>query len=381
MHVVAVADTDSYLKWVSATLDGLPADWRSDLVVVQNPVQPSAAQIAAATSRPVTVLSVAGFAQLLARGRPDVVLLGCTGPTVTGLTELPGLRGRRRPVLVTGLPGISIPATQRALDFRARCDLMLLHSHREVAEFTRLAASSVPGLVLGLARLPFLSASAETKISLPGGDLGTSEGTVVFAAQAIVPRERAERELILESLARVRPTGSAVIKLRAAAGEQQTHRETWSYPELAEQMIMDGRLSPGALRFVSGSMHEALVGARALVTVSSTAALEAAAQEMPIMIISDFGVNDAMINTVFADSGCLGALDDLQHDHFHLPSQEWLINNYFHPTEQNTWIDALQGLLAMRAAGGLPRQRSRSMLRARARGVVRLILRARWRRR
>ena len=52
---------------------------------------------------------------------------------------------------------------------------------------------------------------------------------LLFAAQAKVPIGRRERQEILLALA---DTGSAAVKLRAYAEEQQTHRETWSYPEI-----------------------------------------------------------------------------------------------------------------------------------------------------
>jgi hypothetical protein len=51
--VLAIADTDSYLKWSAATLDALPNPWESSQVVISNPVMPSEAQIRAASSRPV----------------------------------------------------------------------------------------------------------------------------------------------------------------------------------------------------------------------------------------------------------------------------------------------------------------------------------------
>nr|WP_284288361.1 DUF6716 putative glycosyltransferase [Angustibacter aerolatus] len=47
-RVVAVADSDSYLKWAVGLLGTLPADWRRRAVVVRSPIAPSAAQRAAA---------------------------------------------------------------------------------------------------------------------------------------------------------------------------------------------------------------------------------------------------------------------------------------------------------------------------------------------
>ena len=162
--MLAVADTDSYLKWSLATLAGLPAGWTSSQVLLRNAVMPSPAQVedARAAVPGATAVRVRGLPALLAhlvRERPDVLLLACTGPVVDALTRLPPLRGPRRPVLLSGLPGISVPASARAVGLRRACDLFVVHSHRERREFLRLTAELAPGLGVGLARLPFLPAT------------------------------------------------------------------------------------------------------------------------------------------------------------------------------------------------------------------------------
>ena len=110
-----------------------------------------------------------------------------------------------------------------------------------------------------------------------------------------------------------------MVKLRATGGEPQTHRERWSYPALFDDLVRQGRVGSNAIRFTSGSMAAALNTARGLATVSSTAALEAMAAGVPVLIISDFGVSADLINLVFADSGCLGTLDDLRADRLAQP--------------------------------------------------------------
>jgi hypothetical protein len=99
--------------------------------------------------------------------------------------------------------------------------------------------------------------------------------------------ERADREKILLALA---DAGSAIVKVRAWSSEQQTHRETWSYPEIMNDLVARHRIPADAIGFVGGSMHDALRRSRGLATVSSTAALEAIAIRRPSLIISDFVV-------------------------------------------------------------------------------------------
>ncbi|MET1007531.1 MAG: DUF6716 putative glycosyltransferase, partial [Propionibacteriaceae bacterium] len=157
VRVLAVADSDSYLKWTAATVALLPPDWDTTQVVIATPITPSPAQIMAAAGRYVEVVPLARLLWRIATERPDVLLLGCTGPVVQAILAAPQLRhGRNRPVLMTGLPGISIPATARAVEFRASCDLFVVHSHRERADFSRLGWALARELVIGLARFPFL---------------------------------------------------------------------------------------------------------------------------------------------------------------------------------------------------------------------------------
>jgi hypothetical protein len=367
-RVLAVADADSYLKWSAATLDLLPRSWHRRQLLITSPIAPSAKQALAATGNPVQRVSLRQLHRLLRRDPPDVLLLACTGPTVRALAGLRVVRGSRRPVLVTGLPGISVPASTRAVDLRRGCDLLVVHSRRERDDFTRLASERAPGLRIALGRLPFLPAAGR-----PGGRKRGRD--VVFAAQANVPPSRADREAILLALADV-PNGSAVVKVRALAGEQQTHHEEHSYAELWAGLVADGRVAEGAVRFRAGSMRAALEQAESLVTVSSTAALEAIDAGVGVVVLSDFGIDAALINLVFTGSGCLGTLADVRAGRAFAPDRSWSTENYFHPIADDDLVSALESLVAARRAGQLAdRPRSRSMcsrdgLRALARLVV-----------
>ena len=369
MRVLAVADADSYLKWSAATLDRLPADWQRRQVLLVSPIAPSPDQTLAATGTSIARLGLGTLARLVRSDPPDVLLLACTGPTVGVLASLRVARGRRRPVLVTGLPGISIPASARAVVHRRDCDLLVVHSRREREEFARLAAASAPDLSIALSGLPFLSRDPGRRHAAP------EAGDVVFAAQAKVPPGRADREAILRALSEVQPSGSAVVKVRATAGEQQTHHEELPYADLWESLSAAGRVDPAGVRFAAGSMRAALGRARSLVTVSSTAALEAIDSGVPVVVLNDFGVDDALINTVFAGSGCLGDLEDVRAGRAFTPDPTWLLDNYFHPVDEDDLVPRVTDLVRRRDAGRLPlRRRRRRPSWRRARETARLLL-------
>jgi hypothetical protein len=349
-RILAIADSDSYLKWSAATLAALPADFEPTQVVVTSPLTPSRAQFHAAGAADVPVVGASGLLSLVKRQRPDVVLLAATGPVVAVLARrLAGAASRARPVLVTGLPGISFPPSRRAVELRRGCDLLLVHSRREYRAYAEVLSDVAPWLTVGLARLPFLD--------LPRPERVRGSGDVVFAAQAKVPASRDQRRAVLSALAAIEP-GGAVVKLRAGSGEAQTHRERLPYDRLWHEMVAEGVATSGRVRFTHAPMAEALVCARACVTVSSTAALEAMAAGVEVLILDDFGVSADLINLVFEESGCLGSLDDVSAGRFRQPTTAWMQDNYLHDRQESDWLDRLGGLLSQRAEGPLLQHRA-----------------------
>jgi hypothetical protein len=179
----------------------------------------------------------------------------------------------------------------------------------------------------------------------------------VFAAQAIVPRVREEREQLLEILldaARADPSRRVVIKVRAVAGERQTHKEDASFPELLEEAREAGVDIPGNLVVSTAPMSAALDGAQGLLTVSSTAAIEAIARGIPVIALDTFGVSDQLINPVFEGSGLFGDAEAVARRGFRHPDPTWLADNYFHAVESDDVAGQLQALVAARRQGVLP---------------------------
>jgi len=340
VRIVAVADTDSYVKWAAALVSDPRID--GELVVLDTELAVSDAQLAAAVSG--TDLSVrrVGHDQLeRAVAGADAVLVAARGPVARFVARTVG-RARPRPVLVTGLPGISIPPTWLALHFRRECDLFVLHSRREVREFELLAAERGIDQRFALATLPFANSADER-------DGGTD---LVFAAQAIVPRERRDRLRVAQVLidtARADPSRRVVVKLRGRPGEHETHRETDRYPDLLAEI---GGV-PANLVVSYAPMREALRSAEGLVTVSSTAAIEAAAGGVPVIALDDLGVSPDLINMVFAGSGLLRSADDVVARRFGRPAPAWLADNYFHDPREDTWLRETGELVKRRARGAL----------------------------
>lgn len=349
MKVLAVADSDSYIKWGSTILDRMPAAWQRSLVVIRTPALPSERQLTAALAgtrfsvADTEVVDLDDLARRVSSEQPDVVLLSVRGPVVRVLVRMIVANSARRPVIVSGLPGISIPETLNALYYRSQVDVFVLHSKREVRAFAALAASLGIHQDFGLATMPFLAARR------PGANHGSD---IVFAPQAKVPRALEDRLLVLGWLAetaRRHPHSRVVIKLRGTAGEAQTHAERYPYDELLLQLDD----VPANLVTSTGPMSEHLDDASALVTISSTAALEAIAAGVPVLALSDFGVTPQLINLVFDGSGILADSGSLIAEDFREPSEHWLDENYFHAPSDETWLARIEAAVARRESGEL----------------------------
>ena len=349
LRVVAVADTDSYVKWAAALLGSRPDAVDGRLLVLDTPLVVSEAQqrsaLAGSGLTDVWRVSFDDLPARLAERDPDVVLLAARGPLVRVLARVVRTCVPSS-VIATGLPGISVPATRKALVYRASCDVFVLHSHREVREFTALAIEKGFVQRFALARLPFARAAEPGTATAGGQDL-------VFAAQAIVPRERDARRRVAALLIRAAqadPSRRVVLKLRGTKGESQTHREFDEYPDLIRSM---GGAPPNLI-VSTEPMSSALATAAGLVTVSSTAAIEAVAHGTPVIALDVFGVGPELINTVFEGSGMFAGETAVIARAFRRPVDGWLEDNYFHPAAEDTWVGQLAELAGARRSGALP---------------------------
>lgn len=367
-RIVAVVDSDSYLKWAAATLTqlniGSATTYETQIVIARSPIAPSAAQIDAATlgtpwhGKELPVLTPRGIGRMLRDTTPDAMLLAATGPVVEWVADM-ALELPVPPVLLSGIPGMALPARRKGLNFRKRIHAWIVHSHRERTEYQALLDDQLQECRLVLSRLPFLPQATL------GGDEQASLSQLVFTTQAKVPASRHQREQILKALhdvSRNHPEVNVVVKVRAFSGEQQTHNEKFAYDVLWQDLCAsDEALHPSAVTFAGGALSDFLTPGTAHVTVSSTAAFESLALGLPTAIISDFGVNERLLNAVFLDSGCVLSLEEISDLTFPVPPPVWQQQNYLHD-DASELPGALAALLAQRANGDLvqaPRDMSR----------------------
>lgn len=339
-RLLCFADTDSYIKWAANLLTAVPGDYAVRFVLVASAQLPSHRQLVEALSgtpyahAKLDVLNHHQMRELVHEWRPDMVFAAARGYIVSAyLDELFG-SVKNRPVIVSGLPGISVPALANGVRSRRGADVFILHSHEEVKAYQALATRLQIPVQFGLASLPYLNTQNID------GDSTRERDEVVFATQAKVPKTRWERMKIVAALAdtaRAHPEWRVVIKVRALAGEAQTHAEAYAYQDLLAEYAEASGDCPANLVVAGGPMLAHLARAVGLVTISSTAVVEAVAQSVPVITLDDFGVSRGLINVVFADSGMMAPAAALVAGWFQTPKATWLHNNYFHPESDNNW--------------------------------------------
>ncbi|PWV51259.1 DUF6716 putative glycosyltransferase [Nocardiopsis sp. L17-MgMaSL7] len=338
--ILAVADTSERVGLTVAMLDRLSgAGTTVGLAVARTDRTPSPARIRDATegSRQaglrVPVLTARQVRSLVRRHRPGVVLLNCSGPLVETLScSLRSVLRRYRPVVVSALPALSLPAAEGEWLHRSRVDLLVAHSRREVAEYSALGERLGVRGEVGLGSLPLGRGNA---------DRGTRRDRVVYAAHSGAPdTERGRRSVLLAltELAESRPDLEVVVHLGHEPGNRHPFVESWRSlvrADLAEDHV---------LVFRSGRLSDQLDRARGLVAVGSSPVVEALAHRVPTLVLTDFGVGPGQGNAVFEDSGLFGTLADVRATRFRRPSREWGEQNHFHPSEDDDWVDRLRVL-------------------------------------
>ncbi|MBA3803694.1 MAG: hypothetical protein H0X22_12440 [Acidimicrobiia bacterium] len=374
---MAIAESDAYVKWAAWMLRSSPAAWDTDLCLVDSVVAPSPRQLDAAlsgTAHHAATLhrhGLVGLRQRVVDQRPDAVLLAMTGPMVAAVTGvLATITGGARPVLVSGLPGVGLPVRHRAVRARRGIDVFVAHSRREREEYAAGFRWIGAEVQVALATLPFLVEAAAAAAAAARGTSVQGDATErrpVFAAQPSVPTTRSERLELLRRLATLGPP-PPVVKLRQVGVERATHHEADPYGELLAELVASGDLAADALELSSRPLGDVLASASCLLTISSTAALEAIAAGVPVLIASDFGIGATQLNEVFAGSGLIGPITPAALAAAGAPRPEWAVEHYFHPTDENDWVEVVAGVVTARGQGATKRTGSFDQLQLRAAG-------------
>ncbi|ORT54038.1 hypothetical protein BKD26_36420 [Streptomyces sp. CB03238] len=351
VRIAVLADSDTRWKWGALTARRIspPSDTRVTGFVLRGRATPTARQLAEVGADVAAPREVTGaeFLRAVRDEAYDVVVLALVGGTVQAMLHgLAGMVLPRRPVVVTGYVGVVYEKLADGLLLRHGADVVLANSAADARRFRAVYEGvGADASAVVEAALPFLGGAPYAPV--PDRD------TVVFAAQPSVPATRADRAYLLRRLvehARLHPHREVLLKLRSKPGEHTTHVEEHPYQKLAR-----GPLPPN-FRLVHGHMGEVLDRTDLLVTVSSTAALEALHRGVPTAVLTDLGVREVLGNHHFIGSGLLTSWDRLDGGHRPRPDAAWLADQGVAADgSYETAFDAARArVLDLRATPALP---------------------------
>ena len=256
----------------------------------------------------------------------------------------------KRPLLITGYIGLVIEKHLEGLLWRQGADVICVNSARDLATFTGLSAA------LGLDTAPLTRIGfpyLQRKAGSAGG--GRRPRTILFATQPTVPTDKDQRLYLLErliTLAQRLPDTRVLVKPRTLPGESQFHVEKHHYQSLFDKS-RDLPKAPPNFGFVYDHIGKILPETDLLVTVSSTAAVEALAQGVRVLIPTDFGISESLGNHVFVGSGLLAPLDRIEDAFATDANPSWLAANGLGAADRiETLVETIERKRAAQAALG-----------------------------
>ena len=313
-----LADSDSRWKWGVQLARRLNPSAAVIGYQFAGSDMPSQRQLSEAGIAPdaVSAISSGELVPALASARPDVLVVALPGGGCQAVLHLlAAAHLPARPLVVTGYVGVVYEKVVEGLLLRAGSDVIAANSPSDLEYFrTVFAGVGLPPSSIALTRLPFLGES---------GPRGNGRFTVAFAGQPGVPNTKWHRRYVVDRLAEhaVRhPNREVLIKLRSLPGEQAAHTELYPYDELYRSLGAD---RPANLKLAAGPMGRVLNRTDLLVTVSSTAAVEAIHRGIGTALLTDFGIRENLGNTYFIGSGCLASFDDLDAGAVPLADDGW----------------------------------------------------------
>ena len=321
--VLFLAAFDSQLKWCAHLRDEFAArgfGWQVLVPDVRSSL--SAEQILAAGFSGVE--RVSWPETLEAAAKADVVVSALSGPTNDALLADLGrclTTSRPGPVVVTGWVGVIIENATGGYLNRCASDVITVNSRSDLRHFTRVADQlGLPTDNLLLTGLPILSSTPQPPRAGP-------IRRVLFADQPTVPRTPQERLFVYERLlayAEAHPDRDIVLKPRHRLGEDTFHRMR-HHPEA----LLAGRELPANFTIDHAPVAAQLPTTDLVLTVSSTACLEAIDHGCRVGLVLDLGLHEKLGNHVFLNSGLLRTFDQIAADDVGVPDPDWLADHFF----------------------------------------------------
>lgn len=297
------------------------------------------------------------IASLAFAGDFDVVLLSLDGSRTRRFLHFFGKRARkpgttRRPLIVTGYPGIIFRMHLNGFMDRAPVDLFCMNSQYDHSLYA--TAVGALGADAGNAIVTGLSITWRGHVN-PDDLSGGVRDAIVYFDQPTVPATFTQRTFVVDqliALARKFPDTQVLLKPRHRPDELTIHFTRFHLADIAAKR----KDRPANFQVVYESVPDLLKRARVALTFSSTAAIEAMRSGIPTRIISDLGVSESTGVSFYIGSGALASFAQIRPDMPVKVRKDWLEQIAGEEQGETLYLSTLCALLLTRdqAGGFLP---------------------------
>jgi len=329
MKAVFVVAHDSQFKWAAATSKLFRDNgWSVSFFAPSEHADISPAQMADAGVNSSEVTFGDGYSSVGFWATHDVVFFLTPGAIseryIFALRDHIKRDPISRPIIVSAYVGMVISHHLGGYLHRAAADLICVNSpydYKVYSEAARELGITTSNLVI-------------TGLAIIGAEIAPQKSgpirNVVFADQMAIPSLPEDRQIIYQHLleyAHNHPTRSVIVKPRHRPRESSFHKG-----KFPPEKFFLSRPLPNNLRIDYTPISELLPTTDLLLTVSSTAALEAIVQGVRTAIIADAGVRESLGNHIFLGSGLIRTFDQVNTDDIGVPNLQWLSTFQHHGT-------------------------------------------------
>lgn len=318
-HAIFAAVFDSQLKWCLNICDELERRGVSCRIIVPDIRSALSAQQIIDAGAP-RVERMTWDEMMRVALSNDIFVSALAGPLTRRISmelhEQSKADGRVPPVLVAGWVGVIIEKLEAGYLDRCGCDVVAVNSQMDWDRFKRVAEYlNIPTDNMLLTGLPYVPNEIAPQKQ-------TDIKTVLFADQPTVPKDAWERLYLYRRLidyANAHPDRKVILKPRHRLDEDTFHRMK-HHPE--DMLRKDA--FPRNFEISYEPISSILDTVDLLITMSSTAALEAVASGCRVGLVLDLGVHERYGNQVFFDSGLMRTFDAIIKDDIGIPEPIWL---------------------------------------------------------
>ena len=216
---------------------------------------------------------------------------------------------KKRPILIGGYNGLLSYRLYEGFYARSFLDLFHVNAKKDFDLFNELLSSLdisfKPKIVLS--GLPILDWSRSAELNKVEREI------ILFVGQPNLPKSKQERVNLLiklNELAKRFPSKTVVIKPRVKLHEKTFHRIDFHfhslYKDLSNQIAWEKNLV-----FSYEDVETLVTNSCLVISICSTVLLEASCAKVPVVSLTDFGINETIGNSFFLGSGVLMGLDSI----------------------------------------------------------------------